>query len=233
MSLSSTPVDSLTRAVSFHENAAGGGASAVVRSPLGTNLDPKVPSETDEKSNKKEQPGGEEKEKPKPKPPQQQPQQQQAPQAVEGSASTFEVLVVDDADSNRKMLTMLLKRKGLVSHTAENGQIAVDMVVEDLHRYKLVLMDNLMPVMNGVDAAKAMRAAGYPYLIAGITGNVMEDDIDEYLGAGADLVISKPLKRTTLDLLVKHIDDTGPLSRPGYRLLEQVEAFEWLPKKLQ
>jgi CheY-like chemotaxis protein len=45
-------------------------------------------------------------------------------------------------------------------------------------------MDYLMPVMNGFDAVKGMRQARFPYLIAGVTGQVMEDDITEFLDAG-------------------------------------------------
>ena len=52
-------------------------------------------------------------------------------------------------------------------------------------QYQLVFMDLLMPVMNGVDSVAGMRRARFPHIIAGVTGNVMEEDISEFLDAGA------------------------------------------------
>jgi CheY-like chemotaxis protein len=79
---------------------------------------------------------------------------------------------------------MLLQKKGLITEAREDGQRAVDLILEDLHKFQVVLMDNLMPVMNGQDAARSLRDHGYPYLIIGITGNSMEDDLDAFLGSG-------------------------------------------------
>eukprot|EP00596_Hydrurales_sp_CCMP1899_P003636 CAMPEP_0119051700 /NCGR_PEP_ID=MMETSP1177-20130426/73233_1 /TAXON_ID=2985 /ORGANISM="Ochromonas sp, Strain CCMP1899" /LENGTH=828 /DNA_ID=CAMNT_0007031009 /DNA_START=692 /DNA_END=3175 /DNA_ORIENTATION=+ len=137
------------------------------------------------------------------------------------------VLVVDDADSNRKMLTMLLKKKGLIIEAREDGQRAVDLVLEDLHKFQLVLMDNLMPVMNGQDAARSLRDHGYPYLIIGITGNSMEDDLVAFLGSGADMVISKPLKKRTLDLIFEFIEEYGAYSRPDMKLALESNKLSW------
>ena len=76
-------------------------------------------------------------------------------------------------------------------------------------------MDNLMPVMDGVTAARHMRQQGYPFLIAGVTGNVMEDDIAEFLDAGADIVFAKPVRLNSLMKLIKMIDALGPTRVPG------------------
>ena len=102
--------------------------------------------------------------------------------------SKLEVLVVDDADSNRKILMMLLNRKNINCTGAENGRVCVDMVASEPQRFKLILMDNLMPVLNGVDAARELRKAGFINIIAGITGNVTDHDVFEYLEGGADIV---------------------------------------------
>ena len=112
-----------------------------------------------------------------------------APSTASGfNRSTLEVLVVDDADSNRKILMMLLKRKNINCTGAENGRVCVDMVASEPQRFKLILMDNLMPVLNGVDAAKELRKANFKNIIAGITGNVTDHDVFEYLEGGADIV---------------------------------------------
>jgi hypothetical protein len=55
--------------------------------------------------------------------------------------------------------------KGLHADSAEDGQKAVELISEDLEAYKVIFMDNVMPVMNGMEA-------GYRYLIVAVTGNI-------------------------------------------------------------
>ena len=151
--------------------------------------------------------------------------------SVESANGRLCALVVDDAESNRKMLMALVKRLKIDAVCEENGQLAVQKVLADMHLHRLVLMDNLMPVMNGVQAARAMRLAGYPYIIAGVTGNVMEDDVAEYLDAGADMVFAKPVRMNSLKKLLQLIETQGPLSRgASMTLIERPEDMEWAPR---
>lgn len=52
-----------------------------------------------------------------------------------------------DVESNRKMLKMLMKKQKIHCEVAENGQLAVDDVMQDLNKYHIVFMDNQMPVL--------------------------------------------------------------------------------------
>eukprot|EP00596_Hydrurales_sp_CCMP1899_P005561 CAMPEP_0119047914 /NCGR_PEP_ID=MMETSP1177-20130426/55756_1 /TAXON_ID=2985 /ORGANISM="Ochromonas sp, Strain CCMP1899" /LENGTH=418 /DNA_ID=CAMNT_0007023091 /DNA_START=1112 /DNA_END=2368 /DNA_ORIENTATION=+ len=144
--------------------------------------------------------------------------------------SSLKVLVVDDAEFNRKLLMMLVNKLGFISRSTEDGQEAVDVILADMGFYQLMLMDNLMPRMNGSDAAKVLRRAGYPYLIIGITGNVMEDDLAEFLASGADMVIAKPFKKQTLDLLLELIKKSGTLSKPHQTLVQKNGNIIWVDK---
>ena len=54
-------------------------------------------------------------------------------------------------------------------------------------------MDNIMILMHGPEAARAMRAEGFQGLIVGVTGNLMKDDVNEYIASGADSVLGKPV----------------------------------------
>ena len=137
-------------------------------------------------------------------------------------------LIVEDVLSTRKLFQNLLKKKNLESVLAVDGQEAVAEVLKDMHKYKLILMDNLMPNMNGVEATRILRQAGYPYLIIGVTGNVFEDDIKEYLHVGADLIIPKPLRLATLDKIVNYINSNGLLSKhPDFKLIEHGFTYIW------
>ena len=115
------------------------------------------------------------------------------------------VLVVDDASLNRKMLCRLLKDRCGVVHEAENGQVAVDMVIEAMTEdrgYHIVLMDYQMPVMDGPTACRRIRSLGYLGIILGVTGNAMPEDIQHFIAHGANKVFPKPFDITQLELVV-------------------------------
>ena len=57
-------------------------------------------------------------------------------------------------------------------------------------------------------------------LVVGVTGNVMDDDVVEYLTAGADMIMGKPMRVTLLTALLRHVQQHGPLSRLGMKLSE-------------
>lgn len=115
------------------------------------------------------------------------------------------ILVVDDSDSNRKLLCRLLERQGHVCIPAENGQIAVDLVKASSDQqqdpFDTILLDYEMPVLNGPDTARALRAAGCPTLIAGVTGNVLPEDVENFRRCGANAVLPKPFRLEQLEQL--------------------------------
>jgi len=135
------------------------------------------------------------------------------PSGFSSQRDDLEILVVDDADSNRKILMLLLQRKKLKCFGAEDGRAAVDLIAVNPHRFKLVLMDNLMPVMRGTEASQELRLTSFPYLVVGVTGNVTESDVDEYLKFGADAVLRKPIKGDVIDKLLEFIDANGTQSQ--------------------
>ena len=73
-----------------------------------------------------------------------------------------------------------------------------------------------------------MRANGYRNLIIGVTGNVLDDDIQKYLQAGADLILGKPLKMDKLIALLKFAEVYGTISHPGKRLMERDGQLCWI-----
>lgn len=89
---------------------------------------------------------------------------------------------------------------------AENGLDAVRMCLAACHNecpYHLVMMDSHMPVMNGLEASRSMKAHQKSIKIIGVTGNASKSDIDSFLEAGADKVMVKPLNLDELfDFLI-------------------------------
>lgn len=126
------------------------------------------------------------------------------------------ILVVDDADTNRKFLTRILANHGHICDQARDGSEAVEMVTESMKSiqasdvesfdncgtYDAVLLDYEMPIMNGPTAAKKMREMGSDTFIVGITGNVLPVDIEYFRNQGANEVLPKPFNISDLEELL-------------------------------
>jgi signal transduction histidine kinase/DNA-binding response OmpR family regulator/HPt (histidine-containing phosphotransfer) domain-containing protein len=113
------------------------------------------------------------------------------------------VLLVEDNAVNRTVAQRLLQLAGIAHDAAENGRLALDRL-EQAH-YDAVLMDCMMPVLDGYAATRAIRKleqdgvrAGHIPIVA-MTANAMAGDREKCLAAGMDDYMSKPLNRALLE----------------------------------
>ena len=109
------------------------------------------------------------------------------------------VLVVEDMALNAEILMDLLELEEIRSEHAENGQIAVDMFSEHpAGYYDAILMDVRMPVMDGLSAARTIRALDRPDAksipIIAMTANAFDEDVKQSLQAGMNAHLSKPVE---------------------------------------
>ena len=119
-------------------------------------------------------------------------------QIGEADYSDKRILVVEDNDLNREIATEILSMTGAMIDTAENGKEAVDMVIaSDEGYYDLILMDLQMPVMNGYEATRALRAMeredARKMPIVAMTANAFLEDIQQSKACGMNEHMSKPL----------------------------------------
>ncbi len=107
------------------------------------------------------------------------------------------ILLAEDMDINWEVAYEILSITGMVLDRAENGQICVDMFQKsEVGYYDAILMDLRMPVMNGYDATKAIRALGRPdnnLPIIAMTADAFSDDAEHCLQCGMNAHIPKPL----------------------------------------
>ena len=120
------------------------------------------------------------------------------------------ILLVDDNELNCEIAAEILRESGMVVDMACNGAEAVEMVKKNgVHFYDAILMDIRMPVMNGYEAASAIRALpddGRPVVIIALSANAFEEDKQKSLAVGMDAHIAKPVKTAVLlDTLRKFI----------------------------
>jgi len=129
---------------------------------------------------------------------------------AEFSFDGLSALLVEDNPVNLEIARMLLTQAGFRLETAENGQIAVDLVAErGAESFDVILMDVQMPVMDGYAAARAIRAlpdkdaASVP--IIAMTANAFQEDIRKAEDAGMDGHIAKPLDIPVMMETIRHI----------------------------
>jgi signal transduction histidine kinase len=119
-------------------------------------------------------------------------------------------LVVDDMSTNRKLTAQILTRRlHMPSITAASGLECLS-VLRSRNDITMLLLDNMMPGMSGVQVAQHIRRDHClkHLLIIGVTGNAMPDDIQEFLDAGADHVLTKPLDITMLQTILRNRPST-------------------------
>jgi len=123
------------------------------------------------------------------------------------------VLLVEDNPVNRQFALAVLKSVGAVVAVAVDGSEAVRMASEAEH--DLILMDCQMPVMDGYEATRRIRAAGNTTPVIALTANAMEGDRDRCAAAGMDDYLAKPIRPDTLRAAV-----AAKARRPVERSLE-------------
>ncbi len=117
---------------------------------------------------------------------------------------SMRVLLVEDHPVNQRLATQLLVRWGHRVTLADNGERALTLLAAE--RFDLILMDMMMPVLDGLEATRRYRATepGPRTPIVAMTAKAMQGDRDRCLAAGMDDYLSKPLDLRAFQRLVHH-----------------------------
>ncbi len=155
----------------------------------------------------------------------------QAAMAAANEAAGRRLLLAEDNPVNRQFAVTLLTRAGYRVDIAVNGEEAVAAI--ESNDYDVVLMDVQMPVMDGVQATRKIRALGAPKSdvpIIALTAHAMAGARDEYLAAGMDDYLSKPFKRDDLLVTIERwmiggepavLEEGGPVVGPAPLILDE------------
>jgi len=120
------------------------------------------------------------------------------------------VLIVDDMEPNLYVAAGLLRPYMLQVETAMSGQEAIDLI-NNGKEYDVIFMDHMMPVMDGIEATKKLRALGYKKPVVALTANAVSGQANVFLKNGFDEFISKPIDIRQLNsVLNKLIRDMYP-----------------------
>ncbi len=113
------------------------------------------------------------------------------------------ILIAEDNDSNFILMTYILRQRYEYDR-ARNGKEAVEMTTNT--NYDLVLMDLKMPVMDGLEATRQLKAMRPQLPVVALTANAFEQDREMALEAGCDDFMTKPISQADcLALIAKYI----------------------------
>ena len=129
---------------------------------------------------------------------------------IKGQLPAVRILVVDDGDSNRKLINLVLSRAGAVVQCARHGKEAVEILGKT--SFDLVLMDMQMPVMDGYTATRLLRERGLSTPIIALTADAMKGTEARCREAGCTSFLTKPID---MDKLVSSLAET--LQHNGHR----------------
>jgi CheY-like chemotaxis protein len=108
------------------------------------------------------------------------------------------LLMAEDVEINREIVMALLEPTGVEIDCAENGRVAVEMFSAASDKYDIIFMDMQMPEVDGLEAARRIRAMGIPRArtipIVAMTANVFREDVEKCLAAGMNAHVGKPLE---------------------------------------
>jgi CheY-like chemotaxis protein len=129
------------------------------------------------------------------------------------AAKKLRILVAEDTDVNRELVTEILNKRGHSVVAVVDGRQAVAALAKQ--RFDVVLMDEQMPGMDGLEATRAIRqmerSSGKHQFILGVTGNVAAEDNVRRMQAGMDGFLTKPFD---MQVLFRTIE-SGPAAAPS------------------
>lgn len=120
------------------------------------------------------------------------------------------ILIVEDIEVNRMILVKIMTSRGATCEIAENGQEAVEMFNKSHPGdFDIILMDVQMPIMDGYEATRAIRASEHPQAqtipIVAMTANAFADDVRAALEAGMDAHVAKPIILDNLEKTLREV----------------------------
>ena len=126
-----------------------------------------------------------------------------APERKSADLAGRRVLMAEDMPVNAEIMTMVLSMRGMEAELAENGRDAVEMFAShEAGYYDAILMDMRMPVMDGLEAARAIRALeradAKTIPIIALTANAFDEDVQRSMQAGLNAHLSKPVEPEAL-----------------------------------
>lgn len=156
--------------------------------------------------------GSEEERRPKPAPRRRQTLGQPSEKPASRMWYGHKIMVAEDSPDGRELIELYFRSTGAQLIFAGNGFEAVDKALAE--RPQLILMDVQMPGMDGLEATRRLRQAGFNRPIVALTAHALQDEVDRSFEAGCNYHLTKPVMRDVLLSLVGELLAHAPPPRP-------------------
>jgi PAS domain S-box-containing protein len=114
-----------------------------------------------------------------------------SPKVESSLGRKYRVLIVDDNADNQALMKAYLRKADVHWDSATDGEKALALATREA--YDIILMDVMMPVMDGLEATRRLRAGGYTRPIIALTAHAMKEEVEKSFAAGCDGHLSKPV----------------------------------------
>lgn len=139
-----------------------------------------------------------------------------SPQAMPANEQ-YSVLLAEDSHDNQILIKIFLKKLGARVDVAGNGEEAIHLATSG--DYDIILMDMMMPVMDGLEATRRLRSMGYRRPIVALTAHALKEEVEKSIAAGCDLHLTKPIQidvlRRTIEVLLGRRRDSDRMMDAG------------------
>jgi len=130
--------------------------------------------------------------------------------------------VVDDSDISRKMIKRVLSLKHDIVvfdiYESFDGVDIISKIHNNINEIDIIFIDNVMPNLSGSLSTKILRGLGYKNIIIGVTGNGLNEDINEFYDNGADHIFVKPFSKDKIDMICDFVRYNDCISIPNKKL---------------
>ncbi len=142
-------------------------------------------------------------------------------------AISHRILIAEDHEVNRKLLQTILEKNGHRVLEAPNGKVAYEVVTRE--KPDLVFMDCQMPVMNGYESTRNIRATGYDAPIIAVTASAQTEEREKCLNCGMSDLVTKPFKQADILMMIERYLGVGRRMIPKMNN-ESFEVLESVPE---
>ncbi|HBH60258.1 MAG TPA: sigma-54-dependent Fis family transcriptional regulator, partial [Nitrospiraceae bacterium] len=137
---------------------------------------------------------------------------------------SIHILIVDDEEPVRRLLTKELGRKGFATDTAANGDVALRKLMES--SFDIILLDIVMPGMDGISMLRTLKNDPASPAIIVLTGKATVDTAVEAMKAGAYDYLTKPYKLEELTIVINRVCEQRRLSLRNQLLQRELARRE-------